>query len=172
MLDTRVFSIREDRKHRPDTPDATHDFYVMEAVDWVNIIPVTASDEIVFIAHYRHGTDEVRLEVPGGMVDPEDPDPMYAAVREMREETGYTSDDVVELGVVHPNPAIQTNRCHTFLARGAYREGEPRPDDTEDIEVVLCPRAEVPELFTDGRITHSLVVSAFFWLSRYEQQDR
>ncbi len=134
----------------------------------MNVIPLTEDDEVVFIEHYRHGTDKVGLEVPGGMIDPEDASPMVAAAREMREETGYAASELIELGVVHPNPAIQENRCFSFLARGAHLAGEPRPDDTEDIEVVRYPRREVPRLLREGRISHALVVVALWWWFQYE----
>lgn len=169
VLETPVLSLRRDRKHRPSVPDSVHDFFVIESVDWVNVIPLTEDDEIVFIEHYRHGTDDISLEVPGGMIDPEDASPMIAAAREMREETGYGADELVEIGVVHPNPALQENRCFSFLAKGARLVGDPRPDDTEDIEVVRYPRREVPRLLREGRISHALVVAALFWWFQYEE---
>lgn len=170
VFDSPILSLRRDRKKRPARPDAPHDFYVIESVDWVNVIPWTADDEVVLIDHYRHGIDGMSLEVPGGMIDAEDFSPMVAAAREMREETGYWSDDLVEIGVVHPNPALQANRCFTFLAKNAKRVGEPRPDDTEDIEVVRYPRREVPALLRDGKISHALVVAAFLWWFQYEER--
>ena len=170
MLETPVLSLRRDRKHRPDYPDSLHDFYVIESVDWVNVIPLTENDEVVFIEHYRHGVDGVTLEVPGGMIDADDPSPMFAAAREMREETGYASDELVEIGVVHPNPALQENRCFSFLAKNAKLAGEPQPDDTEDIEVVRYPRRDVAGLLRDGKISHALVVAAFLWWWQYEDR--
>ena len=170
VLETPVLSLRRDRKHRPDSPDSSHDFYVIESVDWVNVIPLTEDDEVVFIEHYRHGVDGVSLEVPGGMIDADDPSPMFAAAREMREETGYASDELVEIGVVHPNPALQENRCFSFLAKNAKLAGEPQPDDTEDIEVVCYPRRDVPGLLRDGKISHALVVAAFLWWWQYEER--
>ena len=100
------------------------------------------------------------LEIPGGMCDGDEP-PEKAAERELREETGYVCDRLEPLGWVHPNPAVQTNRCHTFLARNVRRDGEPRPDPDEDLEVVEVPLADVPALIRDGTITHALVVCAF-----------
>lgn len=170
LLTTPVFSVRRDRKERESSGRRPRDFYVLEAVDWVNVVPLTSDDEVVFIELHRHGTDRLSLEIPGGMIDPEDPSPLRAAAREMQEETGYASDTLVPLGVVHPNPAIQANRCFSFLARDARLVGPPSPDEGEDIEVVRYPRSEVPRLIAEGKITHALVVACFFWL--YQQEGR
>ncbi len=158
----KVFSLRRDRSRSPRT-GGEHDFFVLEAGDWVNVVPITADDRIVLIRQFRHGIGDFTLEVPGGMVDPEDPSPLHAARREMIEETGYDTDDVIPLGAIHPNPAIQGNRCHTFLARGAALRHAPHFDSTEETQVVLVPRAEIPSLVRDGRISHALVVVAFYW---------
>ena len=89
----RIFSLREDHKRSPRTGRG-HDFYVLEAGDWVNIIPLTADEQVVLIRQYRHGVEAMTLEIPGGMVDAEDPSPLHAARREMQEETGYDSAEV------------------------------------------------------------------------------
>jgi 8-oxo-dGTP pyrophosphatase MutT (NUDIX family) len=169
LVRTPVFSVRQDRKRRVSERSGGHDFYVLEAVDWVNVVPVTETGEIVFIELYRHGIEAASLEIPGGMIDPEDLDPAAAAAREMREEAGYQAERLVPLGVVHPNPAIQGNRCHTFLAENAFRVGDLRPDETEDIRVVLHPVREVPGLLREGRITHALVVAGLYW---YLERER
>ena len=162
---TPVFSLRQARKERTgNEPGArVHDFYLLDPVDWVNVVAVTPSREIVLIELYRHGIDEFTLEIPGGMIDPEDPSPAVAAARELREETGYEGERLVPLGTVHPNPAIQGNRCYTFLAEDARRVSEPRPDETEDIRVALHPVDEIPRLLREGRITHALVVAGLLW---------
>ena len=129
----------------------------------MNIVPLTADDQVVLIRQYRHGVDGITLEVPGGMVDASDPSPLHAARREMLEETGYDAEDIVSLGSIHPNPAIQDNRCHTFLARNAVKLREPHFDTTEETEVVLVPLSEIPDLVRQGRISHALVVVAFYW---------
>lgn len=164
----RVFDLRRERSRSPRT-GKDHDFFVLEAGDWVNILPVTAAGEVVLVRQFRHGIADFSLEVPGGMVDPEDASPLHAARREMVEETGYDATDIVPLGLVHPNPAIQGNRCHTFLARGAFRIGSPSLDGTEEVEVVLVPLADVPRLVAEGAISHALVVAAFY---RHELLER
>ena len=89
-------------------------------------------------------------------------DPALAAARELEEETGYVAGRLEPLGSVHPNPAIQPNRCHIFLALDCVKKHEGRQDEGEDIVVELYPRADVPRLILEGQITHSLVVVAFF----------
>jgi ADP-ribose pyrophosphatase len=103
------------------------------------------------------------------MIDSEDPSPAVAAARELREETGYEAERLVPLGVVHPNPAIQGNRCYTFLAENARIVSEPQPDETEDIRIVLHRVEEVSRLLREGRITHALVVSALLWYLESER---
>jgi ADP-ribose pyrophosphatase len=163
MYRSRGFEVLRDIAISPRT-GREHEFHVLECGDWVNVIPITSDDRVVLIRQFRHGIRDFSLEIPGGLIDPEDASPMHAGRREMREETGYDSDDLVSLGWSHPNPALQGNRCHTFLARDVRRIGEPTLDGTEETEVVLVSRDEIPELVRSGRITHALVVVAFHLL--------
>jgi 8-oxo-dGTP pyrophosphatase MutT (NUDIX family) len=163
VADCRVFKVRRDFSADP-RGRGEHDFYVIEAPDWINVIPLTADDRVVMIEQYRFGTDEVTLEIPGGMVD-EGETPREAAAREMLEETGFAAGEVIELGRTRPNPAIQNNWIHTFLARGAEFRHDPVFDGTEHTVVRLVPLARIPSLIADGTITHSLVVVGFHWLS-------
>lgn len=163
VADCRVFKVRRDISLSPHA-DREHDFFVVEASDWVNIIPLTAREEVVMIEQYRHGAEEVTLEIPGGMVDAGE-SPKEAAAREMLEETGYAAGDVLALGRVRPNPAIHDNWLHTFLARDVRAERAPVFDTTEHCAVRLVPLADVPALIADGTITHALVVVGFHWLA-------
>jgi ADP-ribose pyrophosphatase len=156
----RVFNLRTDTACSPRT-NRTHDFFIMESAPWVNIIPLTKKDEIVLIQQYRHGIRDITLEIPGGLVESTD-SPEEAARRELLEETGYREESLISLGAVHPNPAIQSNLCYTFLAKNVYLAENQNQDESEDIEVVIKPLAEIPRLIREGTITHSLVITAFY----------
>ncbi len=162
VVDRRVFKIQEIVRRSPRTGHAAT-YQVLRIPDWANVVALTPEDEVVLIAQYRHGIDQVTLEIPGGVLEPGEA-PADGVARELAEETGFTGEEPVLIGSVHPNPAIQDNACTTWLVTGARRTAEPEPDEGEDIEVVLVPRREIPALLRDGQITHSLVVAAFHWL--------
>jgi ADP-ribose pyrophosphatase len=135
---------------------------VIEAPDWVNIIPVTAEGDVVLVRQFRFGTWSNTLEIPGGMLDPGE-DALTAAARELEEETGFRPAQVRLLGVSHPNPAIFNNRLHSYLAEGCVKVHEGKQDGSEDIQVVVVSRRELPRLVREGQITHSLVLAALLY---------
>src|SRR5262245_57926791 len=103
--DFRIFSLREDTRVSPRTGQP-HGFYVLDTVDWVNVIALTPRRELVMVHQYRAGSDTVELEIPGGMMDPKEPSPLATGLRELREETGYTGEGGRIIGEVFSNPAI------------------------------------------------------------------
>ncbi|MBW2708464.1 MAG: NUDIX hydrolase [Deltaproteobacteria bacterium] len=156
----RIFNLRTDLAVSPRT-GKQHHFFIMESPPWVNVIPLTPQNEVVLVKQYRHGTQDVTLEIPGGLVEDSD-SPEGAAKRELLEETGYGASEVVLLGSVHPSPAIQDNQCFTYLAKNVFVSGDQEQDDKEDIQVVLRPLAEIPHMIKEGEITHALVLAAFY----------
>jgi ADP-ribose pyrophosphatase len=132
---------------------------VLETADWVNVVAVTEDGQLVLVRQYRFGSGELSLEVPGGVVDPEE-DPQEAARRELLEETGYASDSWRLLARVRPNPAFLGNSCHQFLAERARVVSQPHLESGEDIAVQLASPSAVADMVRTGAIDHSLVVSA------------
>lgn len=167
LQDCRVFRVARSLARSPRTGQE-HSFYRIDADDWVNIVPITAKSEIVMIRQYRHGSREVTLEIPGGIVDPGE-SPLGAALRELVEETGYAAETAEPTGVVNPNPALFGNRVYSFVARDVRRVGAIVNDSTEETAVELVPRSELPALLGDGRISHALVVAALFWFELHER---
>jgi 8-oxo-dGTP pyrophosphatase MutT (NUDIX family) len=161
VFETRVFGLDELKLKSP-RDGREHAFFLMQCPDWVNIVPITADGHVVMVRQHRYGTDEETLELPGGMTDPGEK-PAEAAKRELLEETGYRADEVIATGVIAPNPALQSNRTHSFLARNVVPVGGMKLDGGEDIEVALVPLAEIPARVASGEICHALVVVAFTW---------
>jgi 8-oxo-dGTP pyrophosphatase MutT (NUDIX family) len=160
QLDFSIFRLRQKTVQHPTTGRA-HPRVVIDGPDWVNVIPVTAAGAVVLVRQYRFGTASVTLEIPGGMVDPGEA-PAEAALRELEEETGYRADRLVPLGWSHPNPALQSNRLHSYLALGCHRVHEGHADPGEELTVEEVPRAALPGLVLAGEISHALVLVALY----------
>jgi 8-oxo-dGTP pyrophosphatase MutT (NUDIX family) len=161
--DYGVFRVQKIERRSPRT-DQVGVYKVLRIASWVNVIAVTPEDEVLLVEHFRHGIDDLTLEIPGGVIEPGE-DVARGAARELREETGYEGDPPIYLGEVYPNPAIQDNICFTFLVENARLVGELELDEGEHIEVHKVPLREIPDYLRDGRIRHSLVVAAFHWLA-------
>ena len=159
LADYRIFRVRADRCQSPRT-GADFDFFVLECADWVNVVALTDDAQVVLVEQYRFGVMRPMIEIPGGVIDPGE-DPLTAAARELREETGFVARSIRLLGSVEPNPAIQDNRCFTALAQGCVRVGEPHQEEREDIAVLTRPLADVPRMLASGEISHALVWAAF-----------
>lgn len=165
IADCRVFKVHKNKSQKVHCElGREDDFYVFYSGDWVNVIPITERKEIILIEQYRHGTESFTLEIPGGTVDDTDDDPLIAGMRELKEETGAIAREWTPLGMSHPNPAIQGNLCHTFLARDVEIVEKPRFESNEEIAIKKLPLCEVPRLIKTGVITHALVLVAFYWL--------
>ena len=162
----KIFRLREDEYESP-LDGAQHSFFVLEAPEWINVVPVTPAGEILMVRQFRFGTEEFTLEVPSGMVDPEDSEPGHTAARELREETGYVAEAMIKLGRAAANPAFLNNHCHTYLAQNVRLVGAQQLDGTEQIAIELVPLAEVHQLIQTGAISHSLTIMAMYWYGQY-----
>jgi 8-oxo-dGTP pyrophosphatase MutT (NUDIX family) len=142
----------------------------IDSSDWINIIALTPEEEVLLVRQYRHGTRTFTLEIPGGLIDAGET-AEEAALRELREETGYTGSGIRLIGRVAPNPAFLSNHCSTFLVEGCERAGEMAQEEGEDLELVVRPLSDIPALIADGEIVNSLVICAFWWLAQ-DSPDR
>jgi ADP-ribose pyrophosphatase len=158
---TRIFDVVRAIYQHPARAKE-QDFFVLNAPDWVNVVALTVDHHLVLVRQFRYGTNDFSLEIPGGMIDPGE-DPVVAGVRELREESGYVGASARLLGTIHPNPAIQSNRCHLVLVEQARREAELDWDPDEELEVMTRPVDEVYALARNGGITHSLVLDALLF---------
>lgn len=138
-----------------------HRFVFVDSLDWVNLVPVTEHSEIIMIRQYRHGSQRVTLEIPGGMVDSGE-EPWKAAARECHEETGYVVNKPHTLGKLNPNPALFNNSLHTFYACVSEYRPELHSSETEKTEVALIEIHRLKPLLLDGTIDHALVCATLW----------
>jgi ADP-ribose pyrophosphatase len=163
VADMKVFRVHRVRAQSPRTGKPC-DLSLLEAGHWVNVVALTPEMEIVLVRQFRHGIEAFTWEIPGGMVD-QGEEPAQAAVRELREETGYAGDAPVLLGSVTPNPALFNNRCYTYLVLNCRRIGAVQLDHGEDLEMSTRPLGDMPGWIAAGGIDHALVIGAFWWLA-------
>ena len=156
--DLHLFRPRWDRVRNPRTSEEMERL-VCETPEWVNVVAFTPDRQLIMIRQWRFGTERVELEIPGGLIDPGET-PASSAVRELQEETGFTSTRWTELGSVAPNPAFQTNRCWHFLAEAATPSGGQDLDPGEDIAVELMSVDRVLDAVRSGEISHALCITA------------
>lgn len=135
--------------------------YVFEFDAWANVVALTKNNEVVLVKQYRHGVQEILLELPGGVVDSGE-DPLEGAKRELMEETGYSAGNIIEVGRLYPNPAIQQNTLFCYLATDVEWAGEQHLDEAEEIEVQLIPLDELIEMARQGKFLHALNVAVLF----------
>jgi ADP-ribose pyrophosphatase len=157
--DFRIFTVRMDRKVSPRTGQE-HDFYVIDCANWVNVVATTPDNQLVMIEQYRHGSNSVELEIPGGMIDAADASPADAGARELREETGYEGEEPRIIGSILPNPAFMSNTCYTLFVKNCRLKHPLEWDHAEDIVTRLVPLADIPRMLAAGEIRHSLVAVA------------
>src|SRR5665213_1948811 len=160
LFQTGFFKFRVDECELPDGRIMPR-YYVMEFADWVNVLPLTSDGKMVLVRQYRHGADQEFLEIPGGSTHPgANEDPQLAGARELLEETGYKSSTWIPCGSHYPNPALQGNRLHTYVALDCKKVAEPDLDPYEDLTVELLDVNEVLRLWTEGAFGHSLIAAS------------
>jgi 8-oxo-dGTP pyrophosphatase MutT (NUDIX family) len=156
----QVFDVLSARYRHP-VRKRERDFVVMTVPDWVNVIALTPDHQLVLVRQFRFGIDDFSLEIPGGVMERGE-EPLAAAQRELREETGHTGSKARVLGCVHPNPAIMNNRCHLVLVEDVKFTDPLAWDHDEEIEVLTVPVDDVYAWARSGRISHALVLDALF----------
>lgn len=137
-------------------------YYIMESGDYVNIVPVTAAGEILFVRIYRHGVGQTLLETPGGLIDAGE-SPLAAARRELLEETGCDCAEMQLIGSGSPDPARMSCKAYYFLATGVVETAVPSWDHTEEMELLRLPIAQVKQKLFAGEIVDSVQQSALFF---------
>ena len=166
----RIFNVLGERRISPRTGNE-HEFYVLDTMDWVNVVALTRNRELVLVEQYRHGTQEVELELPGGIMDPEDDSPLITGARELQEETGYTGGPAVLLASAPANPALMNNMFHCVYVPDCVLSHNLELDHAEDISTRLVPIEQLSELIRNGELRHPLMITAALHFFRHTGED-
>jgi ADP-ribose pyrophosphatase len=142
------------------------DATILEFRTWANVVALTKRGEVVLVKQYRHGVCDVLWEFPGGVVE-DGEDPVEGAKRELLEETGYGVTDLILVGKLYPDPALQTNALYCFLAVDAEKVSEQNLDVGEEIEVHLVPLDELINMAKRGEFPHALQAGTLFHVLAY-----
>jgi 8-oxo-dGTP pyrophosphatase MutT (NUDIX family) len=116
-------------------------YEIARTPDAVAIVAVDADGRFVLVRQRRPAAGAELLEIPAGLID-EGEEPLATAKRELREETGLQGGSWRELASFWSSPGFVDERVTVFAADG-LDEGEPEPDDGEELEVVRWTRAEL-----------------------------
>lgn len=154
-------TIRKDKCELPNGK-LVPEFFINEYPEWVNVFGTTEEGKVLMVKQYRHGIEQVGIELPGGVAEKGE-DAETAARREIMEETGYEFSEFVYLGKVSANPSTTNNFTHMFLATGGKKVAEQKLDETEDIEVLLYSIDEVKKLVKENKIMQSLHVNTILY---------
>ena len=161
VLDNRWCRVRQDRVQLPNG-EVVDDYFINVRPEIVLILPITPTGNVVFVRQYRHGVGEILLELPAGTFEPQQEDSLTAARRELEEETGYISSELIKLATLYDNPVKDTNCIHAYLALNVEPLGKQALDVTEDIEVVCLPISQVGSQVLSGAICVSGTIAAIF----------
>jgi ADP-ribose pyrophosphatase len=161
LFDHRWAKVRRDSCILPDGSEID-DYYYWEGNDFAQVFALTSENKVILVRQYKHGVKEIVLELPAGMIESVDGDPLIAAQRELLEETGFEAESWQSLGVLHVSSAKATTRAYPFLAQNAQWRHSPSLDDTEDIQVIFCSIPEILNLIAEGSIRDSHSIATCF----------
>lgn len=151
VLDNPWCRVKQDMVQLPNGT-IIDDYFVNLRPEIVMVLAVTEAQEIIFVRQYRHGVQEILLELPAGTFYPAQETPEMAMKRELEEETGYCAPELIALGQIFDNPVKDQSRLHLFLAPRVTPTGVKNWDVTEEIEILLIPIAVVRQQIFKGEI--------------------
>jgi len=121
------------------------------------IVPVMNNGKIIFVKQYRYPHNEVILELPAGKLDKGE-DPLNCAIRELKEETGYTSQNIIKLGKIYTTPGFCNEVLHIFLAKDLTEGNHEREEGEEGMELIELTIEEAEEKIRNGEIVDAKTI--------------
>lgn len=149
IYDGKILHVVKDSVSLPNNKPATREVVLHNGA--VAVVAMTSNGEIIMERQFRYPFDEVIWEIPAGKIDKEETDPLRAAARELREETGFTAKKMLHIGDYYSSPAILSERIRMYFAY-ELTKGERELDEDEFLELETLPIEKVVEMICNGEI--------------------
>lgn len=150
IFNGRILHVFNNTVILPNGNESTRE--IIRHIGAVCVIPVTDDGKVIIERQFRYPINEVITEIPAGKLDSADEDRLEAAKRELREETGYSADEWIDMGIYFPAAAYSDERITMYLAKGLHK-GEQELDEDEFLNVELVPLSDLVEQVMSGEIT-------------------
>jgi len=159
----KLLDVRCDRVFLPDGHESTREYIVHQGA--AVIIPVLDNGDLVFERQYRYPLGKVMLELPAGKIDPGE-DILGTAIRELREETGYSAGEWRYLGMTHPCVGYSNERIEIFLAQRLVQESQQNLDHGEFLDVLRLSLDDALLAVRNGEITDGKTIVCLLWAEK------
>lgn len=156
IYEGRIINVKIDTIELPNKKYSKRE--IVEHPGAVGIVPITANGEIILVRQFRKAVEKALLEIPAGRLET-DEEPSQCAIRELKEETGYTAKNIKKMFEFYSAPGFSTEKIYVYLAQDIIK-GAPQPDEGEYIEVIKMPLEEALEKVRTGEIRDSKTIIA------------
>lgn len=157
IFDGCVISVYRDTVSLPDGGTATRE--VVRHRGAACVVPITSAGEILTVRQYRYALGRVTVEIPAGKLDSSAEDPRDCALRELAEETGFTAERLIPLGMLHSSVGFCDEVIHMYAACDLKRH-ELSPDEDEFLTLYPIPADRLEEMVLSGEITDAKTQAA------------
>lgn len=161
----KIFDVYKRQCKHPETKKQG-DFFLIKTGDWVQAIGLTADNELILIQQYRFGVDSLSWEIPGGVID-QGESPIDAAIRELKEETGYVGTSATLLAHHWPNPAILNNTVYFVVIENCTDHQNVNWDINEEIKIKTTPLSNLDQMIDEGFFHHAITINSLFYLKKH-----
>ena len=169
IFDGKVLHVYKDEINLPNGGQSMREYCKHNGA--VAVVPLTSDGCVVCVRQYRYALDRVTLEIPAGKFDYVGEDHREAALRELREETGYITEHLTSIGALATSPALLTEIIYMYLAED-MTEGETDPDEDEFLEIVKIPLDEMVDMIIRGEIEDAKTQAAVLkvWAMKHKAE--
>lgn len=154
IYEGKILNLRIDTIELPDKKYTKRE--VVEHSGGVGVVAITDEDKIVLVKQYRQAISKEMLEIPAGKLELNE-EPRITAIRELKEETGYSTDNLKYITEFYPTPGYCNEKIHVYMA-DKLKPGEQDLDEHEYVEVIEMPFDEAYEKTLNGEISDAKTI--------------